>query len=501
MPTVTLEDNLNALIPMPASVLPTGGAFTLTPAAQIYVEPASTELAAIGQYLADKLKPATGYPLPVLAGAGAPPAGNIYLTTLNADPTLGEEGYTLTVTAEGVSLAAYQPAGLFRGLQTLRQLLPAAIESPTVQPGPWGMPGVTLRDYPRFAWRGAMLDVARHFFSVADVKHYIDLLAYYKLNRFHLHLSDDQGWRVAINTWPNLTARGASTEAGGGRGGYYTQAEYADLVAYAQRRYILLIPEIDMPGHTQAALASYAALNCNGQAPDLYTGTEVGFSSLCVHADLTYTFVDDVVRVLAALTPGPYLHLGGDEARATPTADYVHFVEKIQAIVQAHGKRLIGWEEMAQAKLLPTTVVQYWNSNEPPSANLKGTPLILSPASKTYLDMKYDGATALGQDWAGYIDVTTAYNWDPATLLSGVPEQDILGLEAPLWSETLRTRADLEYMAFPRLPGLAEVGWSPAASRQAAAAQQAAAYRRRLSQHVARLAALGVNYNRGALSP
>src|SRR5215216_1768047 len=204
------------LIPMPVSVTSTGGNFLLPGTADIYVEPGSTELTAIGQYLADKLNPSTGYGLQVLTTTGAPPTGNIYLTTVGGDPTLGDEGYELTVTSSLVTVKAYKPAGLVRGIQTIRQLLPAAVENSTLPPGPWTIATGTIQDYPRFAWRGSMLDVARHFFGVTDVKRYIDLMAYYKLNRLHLHLSDDQGWRIAIHSWPNLTAHGGSTEVSGG---------------------------------------------------------------------------------------------------------------------------------------------------------------------------------------------------------------------------------------------------------------------------------------------
>ena len=210
-----------------------------------------------------------------------------------------------------------------------------------------------IDDRPRFRWRGAHLDVSRHFFSVAEVKRYIDLISQYKVNVLHLHLSDDQGWRIAIDSWPRLTSVGGSTEVGGGPGGYYTKRDYRELVRYAAARYITVVPEIDTPGHTNAALASYAELNCDGIAPPLYTGIDVGFSSLCVDKEITYEFLDDVIRELAALTPGPYLHMGGDEAHSTEDADYVRFIERVQPIVAAHGKRLMGWEEIAQAPLLP----------------------------------------------------------------------------------------------------------------------------------------------------
>jgi hexosaminidase len=249
---------MHNLIPQPVSVSLTDGTFPLTSSTVISVPDASPELTAIGQALADKLNPSTGFEIKVQTGAAS--VGSISLS-LNADPALGDEGYHLTITPETVTLTANQPAGLFWGVQTLRQLLPPAIESASPQPGPWTLPTGEIRDYPRFAWRGVMLDVSRHFFSVDEVKRYMDLAARYKINRFHLHLSDDQGWRLESNSWPNLTQHGGSTEVGGGPGGFYTQAEYADLVAYAQARYMMVIPEIDMPGHTNAALASYPELN------------------------------------------------------------------------------------------------------------------------------------------------------------------------------------------------------------------------------------------------
>jgi hexosaminidase len=460
----------------------------LSASAGIYVEPGTAELMSIGQYLADKLNPSTGYGMRVLATTGAPASGNIYLTMSDADPALGDEGYTLTVTQALVTLAAHRPAGLFRGLQTLRQLLPPAVESASVQPGPWTVATGTIRDQPRFAWRGMMLDVARHFFGVDDVKRLIDLSAYYKLNRIHLHLSDDQGWRVEIKSWPDLAARGGSTEVGGGPGGYYTQQEYADLVAYAQSRYMVMVPEIDMPGHTNAALASYPDLNCNGVAPALYTGTSVGISSLCVGKEITYRFVDDVMRELAALTPGPYLHIGGDEAAATPPDEYRQFIERVQAIIQSHGKQMVGWEEIAQAQLLPTSIAQHWSSDLAQTAVRQGAKVIMSPASKAYLDMKYDASTPLGLDWAGHNSVKDAYIWDPARRVDGVSEGDVLGLEAPLWSETVQTVADIELLTFPRLAGYAEIGWSPAAGRDWDE------YSLRLGAHGPRLTAMGVNF-------
>ena len=483
-----MQPTLGNIIPRPVSVTATPGIFSLTAATRLYVEPNTTEIKAIGQYLADLLKPATGFELPVQEAAGEPPEGSIYLTTTGGDPTLGEEGYELTITPVAVKLSAYQPAGLFRGIQTLRQILPDSIENPAIQPGPWQMATGRIRDFPRFAWRGVMLDVARHFFTVDAVKRFIDLAALYKVNRLHLHLSDDQGWRIMISTWPNLATYGGSTEVGGGPGGYYTQAEYADIVAYAQNRCITVVPEIDMPGHTQAALASYAELNCDGKPQPLYTGTNVGFSSLCVDKEITYHFIEAVLGEIAALTPGAYLHVGGDEAQATQADDYTRFIERVQTIVQALDKQMVGWEEIAQADLPPTAIAQHWNSDLARKAVQRGMKVIMSPAARAYLDMKYEATTPLGLDWAGYIPVQEAYTWDPATQVSGVSEADILGIEAPLWSETLQTIADIEFMAFPRLLGYAEIGWSPATGRDWNE------YRLRLGLQGPRLAAMEVNF-------
>ena len=479
------------LIPRPASITLTEGTFSLTEATVISVPADSAEMAAIGQFLADKLSPSTGFDIQVHTDS-AP--GSISLA-LADDSSLGDEGYALTVTPEGVTLTAYQPAGLFWGVQTLRQLLPPAIESATPQPGPWLIPAGEIRDTPRFAWRGVMLDVSRHFFSVDEVKRMMDLAVAYKINRFHLHLSDDQGWRLEIKSWPKLAEYGGSLEVGGGPGGYYTQAEYTDLIAYAQARYLLVIPEVDMPGHTNAALAAYPELNCDGKAPDLYTGTKVGFSSLCVEKGLTYEFLDEVIGEIAALTPGPYLHIGGDEAAATATEDYKRFIEQVQEIVASHGKQMIGWEETAQANLRPGVVVQLWHTLMAQALVEQGVKVILSPASMTYLDMKYDASTPLGLDWAGLIEVETGYSWEPHNVLPGIVEENILGVEAPLWSETLEDIEDIEFMVFPRLPGYAEIGWSPAEGRGWEE------YRLRLAAHGPRFEAMAIHFYRSPQIP
>lgn len=310
-----------------------------------------------------------------------------------------------------------------------------------------------------------MLDVARHFFTVDEVKRYIDQLAYYKYNAFHMHLTDDQGWRLEIKSWPKLTEIGAQTEVGGGSGGFYTQDEFTDLVNYAAERHIQIIPEVDMPGHTNAASFSYPILNGNGKTLSNYTGTEVGFSTFDAQKDTVYAFLDDVIREIAAISPSPYFHIGGDESHVTKKKDYIHFVEMVEKIVEKHGKRSIGWNEIAQANISSSTISQLWN--EPESAQKaaeKGCKIILSPAKKIYLDMQYDSLSKFGLHWAAYIPVNDAYNWDPETYLE-VPQESIMGIEAALWSETIANSDELEYLAFPRVIGYSELGWTPAEQR------------------------------------
>jgi hexosaminidase len=482
------------VVPAPVSVDASAGVtYALRPSTVIYADRGA---AGVAEYLAALLRPSTGYPLPVrFAGDDR---GGIALR-LDGPAGLGGQGYRLDVSRSEIALRARTPAGLFAGVQTLRQLLPAKAARTTVQSGPWVVAGGHVLDRPRFAYRGAMLDVSRHFFTVAQVERYVDEMALYKINYLHLHLSDDQGWRIAISGWPRLTAVGGSTEVGGGPGGYYTQSQYRQIVAYAQRRYVTVVPEIDLPGHTNAALASYAALNCDGVAPPLYTGTDVGFSSLCVGKELTYRFIDDVIGQLAALTPGPYLHIGGDEARSTTPADYASFINRVQRIVAAHGKSVVGWHDVVNATPLPSTVAEFWDTETTndavAAAAARGTKLIMAPASRAYLDMKYTEGTPLGQDWAGLIEVQDAYGWDPGAYLSGVGESAVLGVEGPLWSETLVSTADIEYMAFPRLPALAELAWSSESTHSWPA------FRLRLAAQAPLWTALDINYYRSPQIP
>ncbi|MFG3117603.1 beta-N-acetylhexosaminidase [Streptomyces sp. NPDC048197] len=495
-PTVPLD----RIVPAPASVHEGGAPYTIGAGTRIRVPGGSGDVRRIAGYLAGLLRPSTGQALPVTTKDGD---GIVLRLGGRGTADLGAEGYRLRVDGRAVTIGARRPAGLFHAVQTLRQLLPPDAGEHRAQAGPWRIAGGTIADTPRYGYRGAMLDVSRHFFTVGQVKRYIDQLAMYKINKLHLHLSDDQGWRIAIRSWPRLATYGGSTQVGGGKGGYYSQDDYREIVRYAADRYLTVVPEIDMPGHTNAALASYADLNCNGVAPPLYTGTHVGFSSLCVPKKVTYDFVDDVVRELARLTPGPYLHIGGDEAHSTSHADYVAFMDKVQPVVAKYGKTVIGWHQLTGAHPAKGALAQYWGYDATGAAERQqvtdaarnGTGLILSPADRAYLDMKYDKDTPLGLNWAGYVGVRRAYDWDPGSYLQGTPGEAIRGVEAPLWSETLSTSAHIEYMAFPRLPGIAELGWSP---REA---HDWDSYRVRLAAQGPRWDALGIHYYRSPEVP
>jgi hexosaminidase len=477
---------LDDVIPLPASVRPDPSAdFTIGPDTAVSATAVTADIA--GQ-LAELLREATGRPIPVVDG------GSIQVLLEGSDENKSPESYRLDVTADGVTLRAPSEAGLFAGLQTIRQLLP---EDPVGSAAAEViLPGGRIEDEPRFAYRGTMLDLARHFFTPDDIKKHIDTIVQFKINHLHLHLTDDQGWRLEIPSWPKLTevSGGEGTGVDGAGPGFLTAAEYTDLIAYAEKRFVTIVPEIDLPGHVNAVQVAYPELTRDGQAVQPRTDAEVGYSSLVADKEETYTFVEDVIRTVAELTPGPYLHIGGDEAFSTPPEDYRTFLDRVLPMPGKYGKQVIGWHEIAAVELPPTAIPQYWRI-EPADdgvarAAAAGHQVIMSPADRSYLDMKYDDASPLGLDWAGLVAVSRAYDWDPADRLPGVGEESLLGVEAPLWSETVRSLADVQYLVYPRLPLIAEIGWSPRAARDWES------MRRRLAAFGPRWAAQGVNYFR-----
>ena len=517
-------------IPKPVSMTAGGGRFTLAPGTRISVAPGSTAAVPVAQDLAGYLRPATGYPLPVVPGPSEP--GSIALALGRQYAVSGDsdgEGYRLTVTTAGVALDAATPHGLYNGIQTIRQLLPAWIASQSVTPGPWTIPAVRISDYPRYAYRGVMLDIARHYETPQAAERLIDQAAAYKINVFHLHLSDDQGFRIAINGFPDLTAIGGQGSVGtDGRamdpGGYWTQAQYKSVVAYAAAHFMTLIPEVDSPGHDNAIIMSeYSDTTnplLNGHPQDIdcgeynppgwdYTG-DVGYSALCPDSQNTWTILSAIIHQLDAMTPGPYHDLGGDEVPSTilSQSQYAELVNKEAGIIQAEGKTVMGWADIASAgtNLTSPSVAEYWNpasgsdsgTETATEAVAKGMKVVMAPANHAYLDQKYAAnvPSTLGLTWACAVgcDVDQFYDWDPASYVTGVTDRNVIGVEGALWGETVTDLSDVDYMIFPRLPALAEVAWSPKADRTSESSPAYQDFIGRLAAQGARLLAGGVNF-------
>lgn len=472
---------LRGLVPYPRHVEPRPGRFVPSPFSHV-VSPTDLPSLSVAEHLVADLQAVAGLHLPVTGtGTGH---GDIELSLHPHRADLGAEGYELIVAPDGAAVVAASAHGLWNGTRTLVQLL---------TPGaPADLPAVHVIDGPRFEWRGAMLDVARHFFGVDHVIRFVELMARYKLNRLHLHLGDDQGWRIEIPGRPALTAIGGSTAVNGDPGGWYSLRDWVEIVTHAERHFVTVVPEIDLPGHTNAALASVPELNPGGVAPPLYTGVEVGFSTLRLDLPATGPFVRDVIDTLAGITPGPYLHVGGDEAHSTDHHEYLAFVELLQREVARTGKHMVGWEEIAQAPLHRDTLVQHWLRPDV-AASQPGNRLVMSPSKHTYLDMKHHADDTLGRRWAGAIDLDAAYLWDPAAVVPGVGDDRIAGVEAPLWTEKVRTFDEITELCFPRLVALAEVGWTPQTSRDWAW------FRERVSVETDRLGARGVRVHRSRL--
>ncbi len=491
----------DTLIPRPSHVaLQDSPAFRLAPTARIR---ATAPAAQPAEQLASLLRAGTGFELPIVEDTCP---GDISLEFAEAFDG-GPEAYALNVTEDGVRLTASTQAGLFNGVQTLRQLFPASIEKADASSAEWVIPAVDIADAPRFAYRGLMLDVARSFFTVEEVKAQIDVMAQFKLNALHLHLTDDQSWRIEIHEpdqnpsglpYAQLTALGGqgavevpAAVPARGREGFYTQQDFKDIQAYAATKNVLVIPEIDFPGHVNAALAAIPQLNPDGQAKPMSTTPDVGWSTFSADLPATYEFVREVLSQLAAITDGPYLHTGGDEAHVTGHDDYVAMVQQFVRIGAETGKTVVGWNEFAAVELPEGAVIQYWHGDFAPvvrQAEESGAKVIMSPAANTYLDQKYASDSPIGLEWVegGPFTWSEYYNWDPAQ--GGLRDHQILGVEGPLWTETVRNNEQAQWLLYPRAVSLAEVAWSGQEIRNAGD------FRRRLGALGERLAQQGVAF-------
>ncbi|QQM67569.1 family 20 glycosylhydrolase [Actinomyces weissii] len=492
------------LVPLPTDLQDdsaTKQPFTLDPSSRVVV--AGDKGAAVAEILASELRAATGYEIPVVESNGAKDT-DIVLAT--GDPAVGkgraQEAYSLTVSSEGVLVTASSDHGLFNGTRTLKQLFPPAVESPTAVTQVWTAPAVSIKDAPRFEYRSIMLDPARSFLPVEDVKKIIDQMGDLKMSSLHLHLADDQGWRIEITNdgrvqgdtidYTRLTEVSGKTSMNThdrapdnelGRTGFYTQAQYKEIVAYAGAKHITVIPEIDLPGHTNAALHAIPELNTAGAshqgtseqptAPANGTGS-VGYSYLDPDSEVSYTFMRHVLKQVAAMTPGPYLHVGGDESHDFVTrhgiADFNEMVRRIGEIVRETGKNRLGWSEIATSTLQAGDGVQYWvgdTRNVTRAVTREGAKVLMTKADAAYLDQKYTPKTPIAISWAcsGDCDLRHYYTWDPATVIGGVDDSKLLGLEGPLWSETQRGGDQTEFLLWARAASHAEIGWSEQSDR------------------------------------
>jgi hexosaminidase len=515
-----------SVVPLPTRLAPGHGAFALRASTQIVSD---APLRARGRQLASMLAPATGFDLPVRVGA--PPASPHIALRLQKTlaRTLGDEGYRLQVTPRAITIRAAAPAGVFYAIQTLRQLLPPEIfREGRVDGLKWSVPVVTIEDVPRFRWRGAHLDVSRHFQPKEFVKKYLDLLALHKMNRFHWHLTDDQGWRLEIKQYPKLTEvagwrketligrdRGDRQEGGAPQydgklhGGFYTQDDVREVVAYAAERFITVVPEIEMPGHSQAVISAYPELGCAEDAVE--PRTRWGVSPYLLNAEpSTIAFMQNVLGEVLQLFPSPWIHVGGDEAVKTQwkasariqariaelglkNEDELQswFIRQMDAFLTGKGRRLIGWDEILEGGLAENATVMSWRGIDGAVAAARGGhDAVLTPTSHTYFDYYQAKDTAREPLAIGnFLPLDRVYTWEPMpSSLEPEYQKHMLGVQGQLWTEYMPGPKAVEYMAFPRLTALAEVAWTPTEQRKLDD------FLRRMGPHLQRLRILDVNF-------
>jgi hexosaminidase len=480
-----------SIVPKPEKIDVKSGVFAITPKTEILTD---RETQLVGEYFAGLILPATGMTLDVKSPGGAEIIRNAIVLRIDTElKELGSEGYKLSVTPEGVNIAAAAPAGVFYGVQTLRQLLPLEIESKTPVSGvDWTAPCVEITDKPRFSWRGLMLDPARHFLSKDFILKYIDVMSMYKLNRLHLHLTDDQGWRLEIKRYPELTKIGAWRgksdmsdmfwhPTGEPHGGFYTQDDMREIVAYAEKRYVTIVPEIEMPGHSQAALASIRGLACTDQKFKVSTHWGVHTDIYCAGNEKTFEFLEDVLTEVAALFPGEYIHIGGDEA---PKYRWQHcprcqarikdnnlkdenelqsyFIKRIETFINSKGKKLIGWDEILQGGLPPRATVMSWQGIEGGiSAARQGHDVIMTPMNDLYFDYP-QAATGEPEAFQGKpVTLCHVYAFEPVpNILTPDQATHIIGAQGSVWGEYIADIKYAEYMTYPRAAALAENLWT-----------------------------------------
>ena len=484
-PTSAIAANVN-IIPIPVKTQTLKGEFVLP--RKVVIAYQTTEGKNIAQYMADKLKASTGYEV-ILSEK----KGNI---TIQITPSLkmAEEGYHLNVTAKGVTIKAKTAKGAFYGMQSFMQLLPAKIESPTKVDGvKWVAQCCNIEDAPRFGYRGFHLDPCRHFITVENVKKQLDLMSMFKVNTMHFHLTEDQGWRIEIKKYPKLTTIGSIRTEGDGSsyGGYYTQEQIKEIVDYAAKRYITVIPEIDLPGHMMAAISAYPNLSCKGEKWSLRTVWGVEDIVMCAGKEDMFNFLGDIFDEIAPLFPGKYFHIGGDECPKTswkncPTCQkrikdeglqtdgkhtaedrlQSYVIKRVEKMLEQRGRKIIGWDEILEGGLSPNATVMSWRGTQGGiEAALQKHDVIMTPGSDgMYLDW-YQGDSKIEPvtipSTPKYLATTYNYNPVPDTIKTLGLAHHILGVQCNNWSEYMYTNAKMEYMMYPRAVALSEIAWSP----------------------------------------
>ncbi len=522
------QENTYNLIPFPAQFNGGEGTFVLNAQTKIIVTPKDAPLKVVAQSLATTLKTASKLPLAIVATA-APTAKNVIYIRLNKALGLGIEGYKLSVSTDRITLEAATPQGAFYGVQTILQLLPTAVFSPVpVENVAWSMPVCQIQDKPRFIHRGLMLDVSRHFMPVSFIKKYIDLLALHKMNIFHWHLTDDQGWRIEIKKYPKLTQIGSKRKEtlvgqysenypqkfdGKEISGFYTQAEIKEVVKYAQSKYVTIIPEIELPGHSLAALAAYPELGCEpSKKYEVATKWGVMNDIYCPN-EKTFTFLQDVLTEVFALFPGKYVHIGGDEApkdawkQSSFCQDLIkklnlkdehelqsYFIKRIEKFVNSKGRAIIGWDEILEGGVAPNATVMSWRGTKGgiEAAKQKHN-VIMTPNTYYYLDYYQANPAKEPLAIGGYLPIEKVYEYDPGAGFSPEEQKYILGVQGNVWTEYMPSPAQVEYMTFPRATAIAEVAWVPSGGKNFED------FATRLKEHLKRLNYLKVNYSKRML--
>ena len=513
-----IAQNAYNLIPVPKQLTPAEGSFTIKKGMSIAIGDESFR--AVADMLAAQCQTASGISLPIKVGKSA---SGIVVVMNN---TLGEEAYALNVTSKKIELQAKTGKGAFYALQTLMQLMPAQVHGKEQAAMALTIPNCNIADEPRFSYRGLMLDVGRHYYPVDHIKRFIDLMAMYKMNIFHWHLTEDQGWRIEIKKYPLLTKissiRKESTVGrfsdkkfdGKPYGGFYTQEEVKDIVAYAGKKFITVIPEIEMPGHSQAVLAAYPQLGAN--ADRIYqVGTKWGVSEdVLFPREETFTFLENVLTEVMALFPGPYIHIGGDEC---PKAQWKesrfcqdlikkqglkdehelqsYFIRRIDKFITSKGRKLLGWDEILEGGLSPNATVMSWRGTAGGvEAAKQGHDVVMSPNSFLYFDYYQADANTEPIAIGGNLTLAKTYSFEPyLPELNAAEAKHVIGIQGNVWTEYIKDLPYAEYMTYPRALALAEIAWSPMA------AKNYGDFKKRVTGHLPVLDALKVNYAKAFL--